>query len=128
MANAIYGIESNTVNRQIIALANAGLSIREVAERVGMNPPAVASRMTTLMRDGKLKAHSERTGSRDTKAGRYHILRRRYGRNTGSITTILAGITFEQAEWLYETTPDGMSVAEWVAALLRDLIDAERGQ
>ena len=93
MANGMYGAKSNTVNKQIIALANAGLPIKQIADRVGINPPAVASRMTYLMRDGKLKSHSERTGRINTQGGRYRILRKRYNRNTGSIMEILTNIT-----------------------------------
>jgi len=121
----MIGPASRTVNKQIIKLANDGLSIAEIAEIVGLNPPAVASRMTPMLRDGRLKPHSERTGRRDTKEGRYRLLRKKYGRNTGGIMDILTGIPFEQSEWIYETVPEGFTVAEWIAVLLRDLIDYE---
>lgn len=128
MANGMYGAKSNTVNKQIIALANAGLPIKQIAASVGMNPPAVASRMTYLMRDGKLKPHSERTGSINTQEGRYRILRKRYNRNTGSIMEILTNITFDEAEWIYKTAPEGLTIAEWIGVLLRDVIAEESGQ
>jgi len=128
MANGMYGAKSNTVNKQIIALANAGLPIKQIAASVGMNPPAVASRMTYLMRDGKLKAHSERTGRINTQGGRYRILRKRYNRNTGSIMEILTNITFDEAEWIYKTAPEGLTIAEWIGVLLRDVIAEESGQ
>ena len=125
MANGMYGAKSNTVNKQIIALANAGLPIKQIADSVGINPPAVASRMTYLMRDGKLKAHSERTGRINTQEGRYRILRKRYNRNTGSIMEILTNITFDEAEWIYKTAPEGLTIAEWIGVLLRDVIAEE---
>lgn len=128
MANGMYGAKSNTVNKQIIALANAGLPIKQIAASVGMNPPAVASRMTYLMRDGKLKAHSERTGRINTQGGRYRILRKRYNRNTGSIMEILTSITFNEAEWIYKTAPEGLTIAEWIGVLLRDVIAEENNQ
>ena len=128
MANGMYGAKSNTVNKQIIALANAGLPIKQIAASVGINPPAVASRMTYLMRDGKLKAHSERTGRINTQGGRYRILRKRYNRNTGSIMEILTNITFDEAEWIYKTAPEGLTIAEWIGVLLRDVIAEESGQ
>lgn len=128
MANGMYGAKSNTVNKQIIALANAGLPIKQIAASVGINPPAVASRMTYLMRDGKLKSHSERTGRINTQEGRYRILRKRYNRNTGSIMEILTNITFDEAEWIYKTAPEGLTIAEWIGVLLRDVIAEESGQ
>ena len=119
---------TNTVNKQIIALANAGMSIKQIADGVSMTKPAVASRMTILMRDGKLKRRSERTGSIDTQNGRYHILNKRYSRRVGSMGEMLTKLTIEEASWLYQTTPEGMTVSEWVAVLLRDVVAEENGQ
>ena len=122
MANGMYGSKSRTINKQIIALANEGKSIIQIAEVVGMTTTAVACRMTVLMRDGKLKAHSERTGRINTEDGRYRILRKRYNRNTGSIMEILTSITFDEASWIYKTAPEGLTIAEWIGVLLRDVI------
>ena len=125
MANGINGPESRTINKQIVALANNGLSIKQIADGVGMTSTAVACRMTTLMRNGKLKAHSERTGRINTEDGRYRILRKRYNRNTGSIMEILTSITFDEASWIYKTAPEGLTIAEWIGVLLRDVIAEE---
>ena len=125
MANGINGSESRTVNKQIVALANNGLSIKQIADGVGMTSTAVACRMTTLMRNGKLKHHSERTGRINTEEGRYRILRKRYNRNTGSIMEILTNITFDDAAWIYKTAPEGLTIAAWIGVLLRDVIAEE---
>ena len=77
MSNGMNGSESRTVNEQIVKLANDGKSIAQIAEGVGMKSTAVACRMTTLMRNGKLKPYSERTGRINTEDGRYRILRKR---------------------------------------------------
>ena len=128
MANGINGSESRTINKQIVALANNGLSIKQIADGVGMTSTAVACRMTNLMRNGKLKSHSERTGRINTEDGRYRILRKRYNRNTGSIMEILTSITFDEAAWIYKTAPEGLTIAEWIGVLLRDVIAEENGQ
>ena len=125
MSNGINGSESRTINKQIVALANNGLSIKQIADGVGMTSTAVACRMTTLMRNGKLKAYSERTGRINTEDGRYRILRKRYNRNTGSIMEILTSITFDEASWIYKTAPEGLTIAEWIGVLLRDVIAEE---
>ena len=128
MTDAIYGFESRTLNKQIIALANNGLSIKQIADTVGMKKPAVASRMAILMRDGKLKRHSERTGAINTQNGRYHILNKRYGKRVGSMGEMLTKLTIDEASWLYKTTPADMTVAEWAAVLLRDVVAEEENQ
>lgn len=128
MVKGINGSESRTINKQIVALANNGLSIKQIADGVGMTSTAVACRMTTLMRNGKLKAHSERTGRINTEDGRYRILRKRYNRNTGSIMEILTSITFDEAAWIYKTAPEGLTIAEWIGVLLRDVIAEEESK
>ena len=128
MANGMNGSESSTVNEQIVKLANDGKSIAQIADGVGMKSTTVARRMTTLMRNGKLKSYSERTGRINTEDGRYRILRKRYSRNTGSIMEILTSITFDEASWIYKTAPEGLNIAEWIGVLLRDVIAEENGQ
>jgi hypothetical protein len=125
MSNGINGSESRTVNKHIVKLANDGKSIAQIADGVGMTSTAVACRMTTLMRNGKLKPYSERTGRINTEDGRYRILRKRYNRNTGSIMEILTNITFDEASWIYKTAPEGLTIAEWIGVLLRDVIAEE---
>ena len=128
MANGMTGAESRTINEQIVKLANDGKSIAQIADGVGMKSTTVARRMTTLMSNGKLKPYSERTGRINTEDGRYRILRKRYNRNTGSIMEILTSITFDEASWIYKTAPEGLTIAEWIGVLLRDVIAEENGQ
>jgi len=128
MTNGMNGSESRTVNEQIVKLANDGKSIAQIADGVGMKSTTVARRMTTLMRNGKLKTYSERTGRINTEDGRYRILRKRYNRNTGSIMEILTSITFDEASWIYKTAPEGLNIAEWIGVLLRDVVAEENGQ
>ena len=125
MTNGMNGSESRTVNDRIVKLANDGKSIAQIADGVGMKSTTVARRMTTLMRNGKLKTYSERTGRINTEDGRYRILRKRYSRNTGSIMEILTSITFDEASWIYKTAPEGLNIAEWIGVLLRDVIAEE---
>ena len=127
MANGIYGRASTVLNNEIIKLANSGMTTQQIADKVGLTRGATGSRMSILIREGKLKRLSERTGSVDTATGRYHILRKRYNRQSGGMMDLLMRLSMEQAEWLHQTTPDDMSVAEWIAVLLRDVIAEEMG-
>ena len=127
MANGIYGRASTVLNNEIIKLANGGMTTQQIADAVGLTRGAAGNRMSRLISDGQLKRLSERTGSVDTATGRYHILRGRYKRQSGGIMDLLMQLPMEQAEWLCQTAPDGMSVAEWIAVLLRDVIAEEMG-
>jgi len=35
---------------------------------------------------------------------------------------ILTNITFDEADWIYKTAPEGLTIAEWIGVLLRDVI------
>lgn len=128
MANGIYGRASTVLNNEIIKLANGGMTTQQIADTVGIKRGAVASRMSILIAEGKLKRLSERTGSMDTARGRYHILKGRYKRQSGGMMELLMQLPMAQAEWLCKSTPDDMTIAEWCAVLLRDVISEEMGE
>ena len=128
MANGIYGRASTVLNNEIIKLANGGMTTQQIADTVGLTRGAAGNRMSTLIAEGKLKRLSERTGSVDTATGRYHILRGRYKRQSGGMMDLLMQLPMEQAEWLCQTMADDMTIAEWIAVLLRDVIAEEMGE
>ena len=125
MANGIYGRASAVLNNKIIKLANGGMTTQQIADAVGLTLGATGSRMSLLIAEGRLKRFSERTGSVDTPKGRYDILKGRYGRRTGGMMDLLMQLPMEQAEWLCQTMADDMTIAEWCAVLLRDVIADE---
>ena len=128
MANGIHGRASTVLNNEIIKLANNGMTTQQIADTVGLTRGAVGSRMSILISEGKLKRLIERTGSIDTARGRYDLLKGRYKRQAGSVMGMLMMLPVKQAEWLCRTTPEDMSVAEWCAVLLRDVISEEMGE
>lgn len=127
MANGIYGHASAVLNSKIIQLANDGMTTQQIADAVGLTRGATGSRMSLLIAEGRLKRLSERTGSVDTARGRYFILKGRYKRQSGGMMDLLMQLPMEQAEWLCQTTPDNMTISEWCAVLLRDVIAEEMG-
>ena len=128
MANGIHGRASTVLNNEIIKLANNGMTTQQIADTVGLKRGAVGSRMSILISEGKLKRLIERTGSIDTARGRYDLLKGRYRRLTGSMMGLLMQLPIEQAEWLCQTTPEDMTISEWCAVLLRDVIAEEMGE
>ena len=125
MANGIYGRASAVLNSKIIQLANDGMKTQQIADAVGLTRGATGARMSILIAEGKLKRFSERTGSVNTARGRYYILRGRYNRQSGGMMDLLMQLPMDQAEWLCQTTPEDMTISEWCAVLLRDVIAEE---
>ena len=124
----MIGPASNTANKRIIQLANQGLTTQQIADEVGINVGAVGSRMSRLMRDGKLERQPVRNGSIHTAKGRYWLMRQRHKKRLGNMGQILAGLTFDEVDWIFQHTPTGLTAAEWCAALLKDVIAEENGQ
>jgi len=125
MANGIYGRASAVLNSKIIQLANDGMKTQQIADAVGLTRGATGARMSILIAEGKLKRFAERTGSANTARGRYYILRNRYNLQSGGMMDLLMQLPMDQAEWLCQTAPEDMTISEWCAVLLRDVIAEE---
>jgi len=110
---------------EIIALANRGLRLVEIAENLGLSRTGAARRMSRLMGEGKLRRAAQRRGSADNVAMRVDLLRERYQIKTGHIGKALGQLDMEQSEWLFEQVPPGMTVAEYLMALVRDAYEED---
>ncbi len=110
-------------------LARQGLTIREIAEHVGMNRHTVGGHISKMVLDGTLPPASDRKfASRTTKRGPGVIVNhmaQRYGLKVGNLGQILTALTTDQIEWLGRTVPEGLTLAQFCAAVLRDLHDEE---
>jgi len=122
----MIGPESNSVNKRIVELANQGLTAQQIADEVGIKRGAVGSRMSRLMKQGKLQRQPVRSGNIETAKGRYWLMRQRHKKRLGNMGQILIGLTFDEVEWIFKHTPTGLTAAEWCAALLKDVIYEEK--
>ena len=124
----MIGPASNTANKRIIELANQGLTTQQIADEVGIKRGAVGSRMSRLIAQGKLQRQPVRSGNIETAKGRYWVMRQRHKKRLGNMGQVLVGLTLDEVDWVFKTTPSGMTAAEWCAALLKDVIAEENDQ
>ena len=124
----MIGPASNSANKRIVQLANQGLTTQQIADEVGIKRGAVGSRMSRLIAQGKLQRQPVRSGNIETSKGRYWVMRQRYKKRLGNMGQVLVGLTLDEVDWVFKTTPSGMTAAEWCAALLKDVIAEENDQ
>lgn len=118
----MYGAQSEKINKLIISLANEGLTTQQIADKVGIKRGAVGSRMSRMIGEGRLERQSVRNGNINNMNARAYILSKRYKTLMGSMSELMINLTIEEAELLFKTTPEGITVAEWCAVLMRDVI------
>lgn len=113
----------------IIELANQGLTARQIADAMGMSLWKTHRALHDLVSEGKLKHHTERKiASRVQRQGNapmLNFIRDRHGLHVGNASDIVMSLTPEQLMWLGKTVPEGVTVAEFCCAVLRDLYDEE---
>ena len=124
----MIGPASNSANKRIVQLANQGLTTQQIADEVGIKRGAVGSRMSRLIAQGKLQRQPVRSGNIETAKGRYWVMRQRHKKRLGNMGQVLVGLTLDEVDWVFKTTPSGMTAAEWCAALLKDVIAEENDQ
>ena len=124
----MIGPASNSANKRIVELANQGLTTQQIADEVGIKRGAVGSRMSRLIAQGKLQRQPVRSGNIETAKGRYWVMRQRHKKRLGNMGQVLVGLTLDEVDWVFKTTPSGMTAAEWCAALLKDVIAEENDQ
>lgn len=118
----MHGPQSEKINKLIISLANEGLTTQQIADKVGINRGAVGSRMSRMIGEGRLERQAVRNGSINNMNTRAYILSKRYKKLMGSMSELMINLTIEEASLLFKTTPEGITVAEWCAVLMRDTI------
>lgn len=107
------------------ALAMDGLTLRQIADLSCMSISMVNTRLSKMIAAGELPGAVERKAlARVTQRGLPMEARRiaiRAGMKLGNTGDIIASLTLEQMEWLAGEIPNGSTLAEFCAALLRDL-------
>jgi transposase len=110
-------------------LAAQGMTIAEIAERMGSSYRVAQRRVRELVLAGTVPPASERrVASRTAKRGPVVMvtyMAHRHGLKMGWVSDILTALSPEQIDWLGKTVPEGLTLAEFCAAVLRDLHDEE---
>lgn len=116
------------LDQKIIELADQGLRAVDIAQRLGLSITRTCSRMGRLTKAGLMRRAIDRKGSAADAKARANVLRQRYRVNHGQLSVALMQLDMEQAQWLFEQIPHGMTVAEWLVALAKDAYAEENGE
>lgn len=110
-----------TADDEIRRLALDGHTVKEIMAATGLTRRSVQRRIS----ESDLPPAAERKlTARIAKRGAAVIrtyVAERCGFKLGSMGGVLQGLTVEQIDWLGKTVPEGATLAEFCAAVLRDL-------
>lgn len=124
---AIYGKDSEALNAQIRDLALDGLSMRAIGDELGHHPRMIAGRIGRMRKAGYLPSSAQCRERRITKRTKVAAASAKFDRRLGTMSTALDCMSPEQIKWLYTSTPKGMSVAQFVAAIVKDAYQEDVG-
>lgn len=108
------------LNDQIVKLANQGLRAVDIAQQTGLSKTATATRLSALVKSGRLERSVHRKGSAADAARRTAFLVQRYKINVGHIGIAIGHLTMDETQWLFEQVPVGATVSEYLMMLVRD--------
>jgi hypothetical protein len=126
MKGRVSGVESAELNMRITEMASQGMGSREIGDELGYHARMIAARVTRLRKAKDIPPAIDCRKGRDMRT----ILRnlcQNYGKNLGRLTQVMERLTEEQIIWVFRETPEGSTVAELIAALIRDAYDEETG-
>ena len=119
--------ESKNIYLQILKNALEGKTAQQISEAVGIPTQTAAQRMYKLMRTGMLPYAKTRKFNANPSA-RVVIadLRKIHRTQAGTLSQIIDALSVEQAQWLFEQTPKGSTLAESIAAIVIDAYNDEK--
>jgi hypothetical protein len=115
------------INQQIIALADQGLRAVDIAERLGLSITQTCNRMSSMTKTGELRRVIHRKGSAYDAKGRIKVLAQRYQMRIGNVGLAMMQLDMAQAQWLFEQTPQGMTIAEYLISMAKDAYAEDNG-
>ena len=119
--------ESKNTYLQILKNALEGKTAKQIAEAVDIPKRTVAQRLNKLMHAGMLPYARIRKFNANPSA-RVVIadLRKIHRTQAGTLSQIIDALSVEQAQWLFEQTPKGSTLAESIAAIVIDAYNDEK--
>jgi hypothetical protein len=108
-------------------LAMLGLSNIEIASELKVTKWSVIYHIHKLMAAKEIPSAKARRGNPLLPEHSVHLrtLRARYGVSWGSMQAMLAGLTKEQREWLFQSTPRRSTVGDIIRSIIVDAYEEE---
>ena len=124
--NKAYGEASRLLDNRIADLYDSGAKCADIARKLGVSRHTVERRISKMRKTGQVKPLDMFRAGPNPRA-RIARLSSHFGRSLGHMSQAMAGLTDAQLAWLYTSTPEGMTVAQNVAAMIRDAYHEENG-
>ena len=119
--------ESKNIYLQILKNALEGKTAQQISEAVGIPTNTAAQRMYKLMRTGMLPyARTRKFNANPSARVVIADLRKIHRTQAGTLSQIIDALSVEQAQWLFEQTPKGSTLAESIAAIVIDAYNDEK--
>jgi hypothetical protein len=118
--------DSADLNEKIITFAEKGLLVKEIAAALGYDRPYIQSRMSRLIEVGRIGKAVVRKRRIEDPRFALKILGVRYAVTRGSILAIANQLTGAELEWLFKSTPDGTTVSESIALIIKAAFKKEK--
>lgn len=118
---------SKKLYEKVQALAMEGLTAREVAQHLDIDVAAATHRIAIMVRHGLLpKAAERKVKRRKASMTKIRWLRLEHSKPYGTLSQVVDCLTIDEAEWLFNNTPEGATVAEFVASIIVDAYEEDR--
>ena len=108
---------------EVVALHSQGLSNQEIAERLGTKVGLISTDVYNARKLGLLPP-APRGGPQRSALWVLKSSGRKY-KELGKMMSILDALTREEAIWLIETLPKGVTLAEYLASMVKDIYAEE---
>jgi DNA-binding MarR family transcriptional regulator len=111
-------VASRELNARIVTLAMQGKKSREIADVLGITVMTAQMRVSRLVQSGTIPRRS----NRQDRIHKDDLLRLKYGKRLGTMHQLVSALTEDQLHQIGREVPEGMTVAEYIAAILCDAL------
>ena len=121
------GPESDRLNERVVDLAHRGMTVRQIADTLGISYSIARGRVQKMYAAGRIPPASVRKGTIQKKQTTIRMEFRTAGVTYGRMADIVENLTPAEVRWLVNETPRGSTLADLLTAMVRDAY-AERDE
>jgi DNA-binding MarR family transcriptional regulator len=111
-------VASRELNARIVTLAMQGKKSREIADVLGITVMTAQMRVSRLVQSGTIP----RRANRQDRIHKDDLLRLKYGKRLGTMHQLVSALTEGELHQIGREAPEGMTVAQYIAAILCDAL------
>tara|TARA_R110000823_G_scaffold294082_1_gene412949 strand:+ start:899 stop:1258 length:360 start_codon:yes stop_codon:yes gene_type:complete len=116
----MYRPENIERNLIILSLKNEGIYYKEIAKRVGCSVSVVTRVIMDARREGIIAPIAPNADHA------FQTLRTVTGERGGSVAELCKAMGYDAVQWFFKTKPEGVTFAEYVGYIARDVYEDEK--